>query len=105
MKRIASEHHASKSVVREAAWTVVSAVCLFGVGSRRRPPIRDSRPQPAYANGTGRGPSHKPKRETRKNERHEVSIDNFSFTPMEMTIPAGSQVTWANKDDVPCIRS
>ncbi len=32
---------------------------------------------------------------------HEVSIDNFSFTPMEMTIPAGAQVTWINKDDVP----
>ena len=34
-------------------------------------------------------------------ETHEVNIDNFSFTPMEMTIPAGSQVTWINKDDVP----
>jgi plastocyanin len=37
----------------------------------------------------------------KKGEAHEVSIDNFSFTPMEMTIPAGSQVTWINKDDVP----
>lgn len=36
-----------------------------------------------------------------KGEAHEVSIDNFSFTPMEMTIPAGSQVTWINRDDVP----
>ena len=31
----------------------------------------------------------------------EVSIDNFSFGPMELTIPAGTQVTWINKDDVP----
>lgn len=30
-----------------------------------------------------------------------VSIDNFSFTPMEMTISKGTQVTWVNKDDVP----
>ena len=30
-----------------------------------------------------------------------VSIDNFSFTPMDITIPAGGQVTWTNKDDVP----
>ena len=36
-----------------------------------------------------------------KSATHEVSIDNFSFTPMEMTIPAGAQVTWINKDDVP----
>lgn len=32
---------------------------------------------------------------------HEVSIDNFSFAPMELTIPTGTQVTWVNKDDVP----
>jgi plastocyanin len=31
----------------------------------------------------------------------EVTIDNFSFGPMELTIPAGTQVTWTNKDDVP----
>jgi plastocyanin len=31
----------------------------------------------------------------------EITIDNFSFGPMELTIPAGTQVTWINKDDVP----
>lgn len=31
----------------------------------------------------------------------EVTIDNFSFGPMELTIPVGTQVTWVNKDDVP----
>lgn len=31
----------------------------------------------------------------------EVTIDNFSFGPTELTIPAGTQVTWVNKDDVP----
>ena len=31
----------------------------------------------------------------------EVDIDNFSFTPMEITIARGTQVTWVNKDDVP----
>jgi plastocyanin len=36
-----------------------------------------------------------------KGGAHEVNIDNFSFAPMEMTISAGSQVTWINKDDVP----
>jgi plastocyanin len=30
-----------------------------------------------------------------------VSIDNFSFTPMELTISAGTSVIWINKDDVP----
>ena len=32
---------------------------------------------------------------------NEVSIDNFMFTPMELTIAPGAQVTWVNKDDVP----
>jgi amicyanin len=30
-----------------------------------------------------------------------VNIDNFMFTPMELTISAGATVTWINKDDVP----
>lgn len=30
-----------------------------------------------------------------------VKIDNFSFGPATITIPAGSTVTWTNNDDVP----
>jgi plastocyanin len=30
-----------------------------------------------------------------------VKIDNFSFGPATITIPAGSTVTWTNDDDVP----
>lgn len=30
-----------------------------------------------------------------------VSIDNFSFTPVELTVTIGQAVTWANHDDVP----
>ena len=30
----------------------------------------------------------------------EVKIDNFSFGP-DLTIPAGTTVTWTNNDDVP----
>ncbi len=29
-----------------------------------------------------------------------VSISNFSFSPATMTIPAGTTVTWTNKDSV-----
>lgn len=31
----------------------------------------------------------------------DVSIDNFSFTSMTLTVAAGTTVTWTNKDDVP----
>ena len=31
----------------------------------------------------------------------EVKIDNFAFTPGVITIKAGTQVTWINRDDIP----
>jgi plastocyanin len=30
-----------------------------------------------------------------------ISIDNFSFTPREVTVTLGTTITWANHDDVP----
>jgi len=30
-----------------------------------------------------------------------VSIDNFTFNPQQLTVKAGSTVTWTNKDDIP----
>jgi plastocyanin len=30
-----------------------------------------------------------------------VKIDNFSFTPPTVTVPAGTKVTWVNADDIP----
>ena len=31
----------------------------------------------------------------------EVKIDNFTFSPATITVPAGTQVTWTNHDDIP----
>lgn len=31
----------------------------------------------------------------------EVKIDNFSFGPQTITVPAGTEVTWVNQDDIP----
>jgi len=31
----------------------------------------------------------------------EVRVDNFTFGPDSLTVPANSTVTWVNKDDVP----
>jgi amicyanin len=30
-----------------------------------------------------------------------VKIDNFSFEPGTLTVPAGTTVTWTNRDDIP----
>ncbi len=32
---------------------------------------------------------------------NEIAIDNFQFTPPELTVAAGTTVTWINNDDVP----
>jgi plastocyanin len=31
----------------------------------------------------------------------EVKIDNFAFNPAVITVKAGTQVIWVNKDDIP----
>jgi len=31
----------------------------------------------------------------------EVKIDNYSFTPEDITVKAGTTVSWVNRDDVP----
>ncbi len=31
----------------------------------------------------------------------EVKIDNFTFGPQTITVPAGTTVIWTNKDDIP----
>jgi plastocyanin len=31
----------------------------------------------------------------------EVKIDNFTFTPPTLTVTAGTEVTWTNRDDIP----
>ncbi len=36
-----------------------------------------------------------------KTQTAEVKIDNFSFGPAELTVPAGTTVTWTNRDDIP----
>ena len=36
-----------------------------------------------------------------KPETMEVKIDNFSFGPATLTVPAGTTVSWTNRDDIP----
>jgi plastocyanin len=31
----------------------------------------------------------------------EITIDNFTFSPPELTVKVGSTVTWKNHDDIP----
>jgi plastocyanin len=31
----------------------------------------------------------------------QVTVDNFTFSPPTLTVPAGTKVTWINHDDIP----
>lgn len=31
----------------------------------------------------------------------QVQIDNFSFTPQDIKVKAGTTITWTNRDDIP----
>ncbi len=67
-----------------AAFAVVALGLALGAGAR-------SKPAEAPMDKTTSGTS--------------VKIDNFSFGPATITIPAGSTVTWTNNDDVPHVVS
>ena len=34
-------------------------------------------------------------------DQRQVTIDNFSFSPAELTVAVGTRVTWTNRDDIP----
>jgi amicyanin len=34
-------------------------------------------------------------------QEEKVTIDNFTFTPPELTVKVGDTVTWTNRDDIP----
>jgi len=74
----------------------LSAASLFGCGvaSRNADPA-DAAPMLPVAhqdNAKEEAPPAKP---------NQVAIDNFRFSPRTLTVPAGTKVTWVNRDDVP----
>lgn len=68
---------------RSVSFAVLSAVGLLGMSALTAPP----RNLTVLA--------------AQKTEIAEVKIDNFSFGPATLTVPAGTTVTWTNRDDIP----
>jgi 3',5'-cyclic-AMP phosphodiesterase len=60
---------------------MIAALLLFA-GAARVNAVVEANDQPSAANA-------------------EVKIDNFSFGPDTLTVPAGTTVTWTNRDDIP----
>ncbi len=59
----------------------------------------------ALALGAAAGPSLAGSAGDKPASATEVKIDNFSFGPATVTIPAGTTITWTNNDDVPHVVS
>ena len=51
--------------------------------------------------GLGVGPGIVSVNAQAKPETMDVKIDNFSFGPPELTVTAGTTITWTNRDDIP----
>jgi len=59
----------------------------------------------AFALTTGTRPSSAMSTDDKPASSTTVKIDNLSFGPATITIPAGTTVTWTNNDDVPHVVS
>jgi plastocyanin len=94
-------------VLRAAAvMTLIVHLSLFLAGCSG-----DSRP-PGRGGGAPPAENHTPQVSTTAAPREvaeaakpanpqEVVIDNFRFSPRELTVAASTKVTWVNRDDVP----
>jgi plastocyanin len=51
--------------------------------------------------GTSPGGGLPPPTAPAPSDTAQIVIDNFAFSPHELTIPAGTRVVWTNRDDVP----
>ena len=73
-------------VVAIAGWAAGNGTHLFAAAAAGT----------ASANGLAGNPVNVP-----ANGPAEVKIDNFNFMPGDLTVAAGTTVTWVNHDDVP----
>jgi plastocyanin len=71
--------------VKIAVTSALVAMLLFSVGSITR----------------AKGARQSGEQAQQQANETKVTIDNFSFTPQEITVPPGTTVTWVNQDDVP----
>jgi plastocyanin len=70
--------------VKKTNWKLGTVILLAALAFGARP-----------ASAFGAGPDDKSASEVA------VKIDNFSFSPATITVPAGTTVRWTNRDDIP----
>src|SRR5438270_7198528 len=79
----------------------LSAASLLGCGGITRNTDTEMAPVAEHGNVPAAMHQAQPKDEAPPAEPNQVVIDNFRFSPRKLTVPAGTKVTWLNRDDVP----
>jgi plastocyanin len=75
--------------------SLVSCLGGCGINPGGAPPT-SSVPLPSDGASTAR-----PETPPKTTEANRVVIDNFTFSPREITVAPGTRVTWVNRDDAP----
>jgi plastocyanin len=95
----------TQSVGVAVAGAVVLALVAAGcagnnAGEGRTAPVQAQ--AQAHPAGNATESQHLPKSTPEpENVPNQVAIDNFRFSPSELTVAVGTKVTWVNHDDVP----
>ena len=93
-------------IVRYVAWAATGMMVTLAIGALTGMPIEQTAHGAQHGAGgmrfvrIGNAPAADdtpPGDEDRK----QVVVDNFSFTPAMAAVPVGTTVTWANHDDIP----
>jgi plastocyanin len=79
----------------------LSAAFFLGCGGATRNPDPQMAPVAEHGNVPAAMHQGQAKDEAPPTEPNQVVIDNFRFSPRKLTVPAGTKVTWVNRDDVP----
>lgn len=95
-----------KRLIVSSLFAVVSAIVLAGCQSPAKTPDTSGNKTADAHNDTGKhdhmkeAPPQGNVDDTGKSEV-QITIDNFVFSPSDVTISPGTKVTWVNKDEAP----
>jgi amicyanin len=85
-------------------FSAAALLCAASCGNPESAGVISPRPEPPSASDAAppsTPPENKDSTKTKDETKNTVTIDNFSFTPQELTVPVNTTVTWVNHDDIP----
>ena len=89
-------------MVRCVAWAATGVIVTLAIGAFTHMPIEQTAhgAQPGAGGRIGDAPAADDT-PAAADDRKQVAVDNFSFTPATAAVQVGTTVTWTNPDDIP----